>query len=416
MEFFHCLPLHEAQTLIANTLRSAASAQEVEEIPLEQALGRIAAADLTSAEDIPAFARSTVDGYAVNSPDTFGAGEGIPAALEIAGEVLMGIEADRTLCAGQAVAIPTGGMLPPGADAVVMLEHTEKADQETLLVLKAVAPNDNVIAKGEDICTGQVIISKGWRLGTADIGALAACGHSMVRVFRPLTVGIISTGDEIIDVTARPVAGQVRDVNSYALAAAVTEQGHIAKRYGIIPDQYEQLYNCLAKAAHECQLVLISGGSSVGARDYTVRAIEALAGRKVLFHGITIKPGKPTIFGMIGSIPVFGLPGHPVSALTIYDQIVKPSVAQMAGRITTDHKFTVPARISRNVPSAPGRDDIIRVRLVMKDNGYVANPIFGKSGLISTLVQADGIVRIRAEAGGLYAGDKVDVQLLRPPQ
>ena len=162
--------------------------------------------------------------------------------------------------------------------------------------------------------------------------------------------------------------------------------------------------------------MLISGGSSVGARDYTVRAIESLAGRKVLLHGIAVKPGKPTIFGMIGSTPVFGLPGHPVSALTIFDQIVKPSVAQVAGLITTGREFTVPASIIRNVPSAPGRDDIIRVRLVRKDSGYMAEPIFGKSGLISTLVQADGVVRIRAEAGGLYAGDTVDVQLLRPQQ
>ena len=416
MEFFYCLSLHEAQTLIANTLRSEDSAREVEEIPLEQALRRIAAVDLTSAEDIPAFARSTVDGYAVNSADTFGAGEGIPAALEIAGEVLMGSEAGRTLCAGQAVAIPTGGMLPPGADAVVMIEHTEKADHETLLVLKAVAPNDNVIAKGEDIRTGQVIVCQGHRLGTADIGALAACGHSMVRVFRPLTIGIISTGDEIVTVTARPAAGQVRDINSYALAAAVEEQGHIAKRYGIIPDQYEKLYNCLNKAARECQMVLISGGSSVGARDYTVRAIEALAGRKVLFHGIAVKPGKPTIFGMIGSTPIFGLPGHPVSALTIYDQIVKPGAAHLSGLIGSDREVTVPAYISRNVPSAPGRDDIIRVRLMRTSSGYVAEPVFGKSGLISTLVQADGIVRITAEAGGLYAGDQVDVQMLRLPQ
>ena len=307
-----------------------------------------------------------------------------------------------------------GNMLPVGADAVVMIEHTERADSTTLLILKAVAPKENVVAQGEDMRSGQIVVSKGQCLGSAEIGALAACGHDTISVFSMIKVGIISTGDELVDVAARTTAAQIRDINSYALAAKVIEGGHIAKRYGIVPDVYERLYECLHKAVQECQIVLVSGGSSVGARDHTVQAIEKLAGQKVLFHGLAVKPGKPTIFGMIGAVPVFGLPGHPVSAITIYDQIVKPVVAHLAGTVITRPPFTYLAKISRNVPSAPGRDDIIRVRLVATNEGYVAEPVFGKSGLISTLVKADGTVRIASEAGGLYAGDTVRVELLHP--
>lgn len=413
MDFFHCLSLDEAQILIESTLSDSFSA--VEQIPLDQAVGRIAAIDFTSTEEVPAFSRSTVDGYAVFSGDTFGAGEGIPATLEVVGEILMGCESQYHLQPGQVVAIPTGGMLPVGADAVVMVEHTEKADNKTVLILKAVAPRENVVAKGEDLRVGQIVVSKGQWLRSAEIGALAACGYGRVSVFSTLTVGIISTGDEIVDVTAKLGAGQVRDINSFALAAMVREEGHIAKRYGIIPDVYDQLFQCLHNAVQECQIVLVSGGSSVGARDHTVQAIQMLAGQDVLFHGIAVKPGKPTIFGMIGAVPVFGLPGHPVSAMTIYNQIVKPVLARLAGAVVTKPQFTILAQISRNVPSAPGRDDIIRVRLEKTDQGrYVAEPIFGKSGLISTLVKADGTVRIPSETGGLYAGDAVQVELLRP--
>ena len=412
MDFFHCLSLDEAQILIKRALSD--SVLDSEQAPLDQAVGRISAMNFSSREDVPAFTRSTVDGYAVVSGDTFGAGEGIPATLEVVGEILMGSEAQYHLQPGQVVAIPTGGMLPNGADAVVMMEHTEKIDNKTLLILKAVAPKENVVAKGEDMQTGQIIVSKGQRIGSAEIGALAACGYDTVSVFSALTVGIISTGDEIVDITAQLTAGKVRDINSYALAAMVGEEGYIAKRYGIIPDVYEQLLQCLHKAARECQVVLVSGGSSVGARDHTVQAIEKIAGQDVLFHGLTVKPGKPTIFGMIGAVPVFGLPGHPVSAMTIFDQIVRPALSHLAGAAVTNSQVTVWAPISRNVPSAPGRDDIIRVRLVRTDSGYVAEPIFGKSGLISTLVKADGTVRIPAEAGGIYAGDTVKVQLFRP--
>lgn len=411
MDFFQCRTLAEAQEIIQQALEGLTP--PLETVKLSAALGRIVASDIASAEDLPPFSRSTVDGYAVHSADTFGAGEGIPATLEIAGEVFMGKKADTYFALGQAIAIPTGGMLPSGADAVIMLEHTERVDGETLLVLRAVAPGENTIAKGEDIRSGQLLAAQGQRLSPAHIGALAACGYPEVTVFKQLQVGILSTGDEIVDIDMEPVGeGQIRDINSYALAAVVAEQGHRARSYGIVPDDYETLYDRLRQAAAECQLVIVSGGSSVGVRDHTVRAIEALSGQEVLFHGLSVKPGKPTIFGLIGRTPVFGLPGHPVSALTIYDQVVKPAADYLAGAVSHQAKIIVPARISRNVPSAPGRDDIIRVQLTKAEHGYQAEPVFGKSGLISTLVKSDGLIRIAAGSSGLYAGDMVAVELL----
>lgn len=412
MDFFNCLSLAEAQRLIENTSTTLRPCVEV--ISLEHSLGRIIATDMVSGEDIPPFARSTVDGYAVNSSDTFGASEAVPATLEVHGEILMGCEALEKVIPGGAITIPTGAMLPMGTDAVVMLEHTEKADKQTLLVLKAAAPGENIIRRGEDIQVGQTIIYQGTRLGPAEIGALAACGCGTVAVFRQIKIGIISSGDEIVDVTSSLAMGQIRDVNSYMLSAAITEQGHIAKRYGIVPDIYDRLVDCLQQAVAECQLVLISGGSSVGERDHTVRALEALSGKQVLIHGIAVKPGKPTLFGMVGHTPVFGLPGHPVSAMTVYEKVVKPYAAILAGLVSKVERITLPARMSRNVASAPGRDDIIRVRLKLIGDEYVAEPVFGKSGLISTLVKADGLVHIASEISGLYSGDKVNVQLLRP--
>ncbi|SDF59119.1 gephyrin-like molybdotransferase Glp [Sporolituus thermophilus] len=410
MDFFNCQTLAEARRLV---LAHAASADiGSETVGLAAAAGRIAAADCLCREELPSFPRSTVDGYAVRSADTFAAGEGIPALLTVIGEVAMGQTTALVLGPGQAAAVPTGGMLPSNADAVVMLEHTERVDDRTLLVTKPVAPGDNSIARGEDATTGTVLVRQGQKIAPLDIGVLAACGFAEVSVYRRLKVGVLSTGDEIVDVSALPQPGQVRDINSYTLAALLEASGYTAIRYGIIGDNYASLRQKLAEAAAACDAVMVSGGSSVGARDYTVKAIEALGGPGVLLHGIAVKPGKPTIFGMVGAVPVFGLPGHPVSALIIYHQLVRPALAVMAGE-KVQRVFRVPAKISRNVASAPGRDEIIRVRLLPKDGEYWAEPVFGKSGLICTMTEADGLVVIAPEKSGLYAGEQVEVEMLR---
>lgn len=410
MEFMKAKTLNEARKILFDSLEGYVL--EAETTALSKSLGRITAGDHVMGEDLPAFSRSTVDGFAVRSSDIFVAGEGIPVVLENIGEVFMGETTNLTLASGQAANIPTGGMLPSGADAVVMLEYTEKPDENTVLVVKPAAPGENIIAKGEDMKSGTVIIRGGERIGAAQIGALAACGFAEVSVRRQPRIGILSTGDEVVDIKAKPGGGQVRDINSYALAAMMEEIGCSTIRYGIIPDDYQQVLLALRQAVGETDMVLISGGSSVGTRDYAVQAIAELGMPGVLLHGIAVKPGKPTIYGLIGQVPVFGLPGHPVSAMTICEQLVKPAIGRLLGQNELFRGWAVPARITRNIASAPGRDDFLRVRLLWQQDGYAAEPILGKSGLISTMLQAEGIVHIDTDCGGLYAGDPVRVELI----
>lgn len=411
VEFFDCISLTKAQTLIKSVLPETIAA--VEETDLIQALGRIVAEDIVAEAPLPPFSRSTVDGYAVLSRDTFSASEGGPVMLDIIGEVFMGQSADSAITSGQTVIVPTGGMLPAGADGVVMLEHTERTDTDTLLVVKPIAPGENVVAKGEDIKPGTVFITAGTRLTAAEIGALAACGFARVKVRQRLTVGIISTGDEVVDVSIMPKNGQIRDINSYTLASMLTEAGCQVTCYGIIKDNYSDLLNIIGKASGENQLVLVSGGSSVGARDHTVQVIEQLGRQKVVFHGLAVRPGKPTIFGMIDKVPVFGLPGHPVAAMTICRMIVMPLVFRLQGCCSRRAGWKIPAKMTRNCASAPGRDDFLRVKLVWQDGEYRAEPILGKSGLISVMTQADGIVHVPADSSGLYAGEMVVVEIIR---
>ena len=407
MDFLACLDWQKAQDVVAQALTTVA---ETEKVELLAAQGRITAADIRAQEDVPPFSRSTVDGYAVSSADTFGASEAAAALLELVGEIHMGQEAALTLAPGQAAAIPTGGMLPAGADAVVMLEYAEQPDERTLLVQKKAAPHENVLTKGEDAACGEVIFENGVRLGARHIGLLAACGCQEVLVRKRLKVGLISSGDELVDLAVKPAAGQVRDVNSYALSALLSEMGCEVARFGIVKDSYERFCECLAQAIATCQLVVISGGSSVGAKDFTVPALQAIAKPGLLFHGLAIKPGKPTIFAMDQEVPIFGLPGHPVAAFMVCSQLVAQAVRRLAGERQLAAASGVPAVLSRNLPSAPGRDDFVSVRLVEQGGSYVAEPILGKSGLIGVLAQADGILHIPAEKSGLYQGEKVMIQ------
>lgn len=409
MEYFNCIALKEAEQLIVDKLDGLIVGSE--QISLVESLGRIVAEDVVSKEDLPPFSRSTVDGFAVRGMDTFGAGEGVPALFDIVGEVAMGQQTVVQLKPGQAVTIPTGGMLPMGADAVVMLEHAERPDSSSLLVLKAVAPGENVVVKGEDISAGRYLLHQGQKILPQDIGALAACGCAAVLVRQKPEVVIISTGDEVVDVACTPVNGQIRDINSYALAAMLEDAGCIVKRHGIVKDQYEDLLAALSQAVNRCNMIVVSGGSSVGVRDHTVRVIKELGKSDVVFHGVAIKPGKPTIFGMIGKVPVFGLPGHPVAAMTVCSQIVKPAIQILLGQTIKD-VYSIPARMLRSMASVPGRDDYIRVQLIKKANEYWAEPVLGKSGLISTMSAADGIVRIAADKGGLYSEEMVQVELI----
>ncbi len=408
MEFFQVKGVTEAQEellfhLVERTPR-------VEKVKLDVAVGRVLAQDIYADQDVPNFSRSTVDGYAVRAADTFGAGEGLPAYLEVVGEVHMGCWPEWTLHPGTAVKIPTGGMLPEGADAVVMVEYTEVLEGGTIEVTRPVAPGENVIRRGEDIAAGQRVLEQGKTLRPHDVGALAAAGKEEIPVAVPPRVAILSTGDEVVPPGTRAEVGQVRDINGPALAAAVREDGGNPVLLGIVPDRYEELLG-RAKKALENDLILISGGSSVGTRDVTAGVIEALGPPGILAHGVSVRPGKPTILAVVQGKPVLGLPGHPASALVAYGLFVRPLIRRLLGAEPETFSRPVAARISRNIASAAGREDHIRVVLKERNGELWAEPVLGKSGLISTLVKADGTVVIPAAREGLTEGEAVKVQL-----
>jgi molybdopterin molybdotransferase len=410
MEFFNCVSLNEAYEILKSDFPKRDL--EKEKVFLPDSLGRVSTEDIFAPEDLPPFNRSTVDGFAVFSQDTFGASETSPALFLVSGEVVMGQKTELSINHGQAAAIPTGGMMPDAADAVVMVENTEQPDDDTLLVLSPVAPLENVVTAGEDVKKGQLILGCGSLINQSDIGILAACGIFELYVRKKIKVGIISTGDEVVDVSCTPSFGQVRDINSYTLFAMLKETKMNCQPvcYGIVKDSYEELKTVLEKAVSENEIVIISGGSSVGTRDHTVRVIEESGRQKVLFHGLLMKPGKPTILGKVKNTLVFGLPGHPVAAMTVCAKLVKYAADLFAGR-QEKQKFYIMAALTRSIASAPGRDDFLRVKLKFQDGKYLAEPVMGKSGLISTMAGADGIVHVKTDINGLYAGEIVKVEL-----
>jgi len=384
-----------------------------ETISVEEAVGRILSADIVSPEDLPPFARSSMDGYAVRAKDTFGATESLPAFLEVVGEVLMGEKPTVRVEQGQAVKIPTGGMLPEGADSVVMIEYCHILDENTIEVAKSVSPLENVISPGDDIQAGDILLRKGHRLRAQDLGVCAALGISQLKVFKKPRIAIISTGDEVVEIETVPAPGQVRDVNRYSLMAFCMELGAVPIPLGLCKDEFSQLRNMISKGLEVAHSVWISGGSSVGTRDLTLKVFESMGDFELLVHGISISPGKPTIIGTIGGKPVIGLPGHISSALVVAEVFLTDLIGRFSGvdSLARGKSYTVKARISRNVESVSGRDDYIRVRLIRQDDDFIAEPIFGKSALISPLVQSDGLVRIHRNKEGVYEGEEVEVRL-----
>lgn len=389
----------------------------VERLPLTECYGRVAARDIVSPEDLPGFARSTVDGYAVAAADTFGARETAPAYLAlIADEVLMGSAPGFGLSRGAAARIPTGGMLPEGADAAVMLEHVQAAGDDLIEVLRAVAPGENIIQRGEDVRAGAVVVTKGRRLRAQDIGALAGIGVTEIEVYRKPVVAIVSTGDEILPADRPLGPGQVRDINSYTLAGLIAERGGLPLKLGIFKDDDAVIKEALERAAREADMALVSGGTSAGVKDMTARIIDDLGSPGVLFHGVALKPGKPMIGGVAAGKPFLGLPGHPAAAVVCFELFIAPLLDRLCGA-APGRSFaakTTRAVMAKSVASAAGREDHIRVALEEGEGGGGlprAVPVLGKSGLITTLVRADGMVKIGAEKLGLDAGEEVTVNL-----
>ena len=382
------------------------------EIPLLEALGRFLAEDIYAPENLPPFSRATMDGYAVRARDTFGARENEPVILEVVGEVFMGKAPEFKLGPGQAARIATGGMLPEGADAVVMVEFTEE-NQNLVEIKRPVAPQENVITVGEDYQRGKLLFEAGQKITPSVAGVLAGLGITRVTVREKPRVGIISTGDEIVPPEKPLSPGKIRDINSYTLYSAALEAQSLPKLYGIIPDEEKVLLETLRRAFSENDVVLISGGSSVGTRDFTLKAISKLPEAEIICHGIAVKPGKPTILARSKNRAVFGLPGQVASALLIFYFLVRPLLLHLQGA-RGENLFLprIKARATRNIPSTPGREDFLRVKLEETEEGLFAHPIFKKSGLISSMAEADGFLRIPENAEGIYEDELVEVFLL----
>jgi len=437
-EFLTLLPPDQARDELFSHL--ATPIIDSESTDIVHALSRFTAADTFAPHPLPDFPRTTVDGYAVRARDTFGASDTLPAYLTLIGEVPMGDTPSFEVGAGQCALIHTGGMLPNGADAVVMVEYTQSvgmglpdvraglsgyieesvdsgrpAPTVEIETFKSVADGENVIRIGEDVAQNQLVIPKGTQLRPAEIGGLMALGFTSINVARKPRVGLISTGDEVIDPSQTPRPGQVRDINSYTLGALVEKTGGVAIRYGIFSDQFQVLKEAAAKALSECDMLIITAGSSASTRDMTAEVIRTLGEPGVLVHGINTRPGKPTILGVCNGKAVIGLPGNPVSALVNGYLFVVPVIEKLLGALPKP-KATVMAKLTVNLPSQAGREDWQPVMLIATRDAqnatYEAHPIFGKSNLIFTLASADGLLRIHPDATGLSAGEIVEVLLI----
>ncbi|MEZ4590388.1 MAG: molybdopterin molybdotransferase MoeA [Chloroflexota bacterium] len=408
-----------------------------ENLPTEKANGRVLATAVTAPHALPQFRRSTMDGYAVRAADTFGASESLPAFLQVVGEVPMGQPANVPLGTGQAALVHTGGMIPETADAVVQIEQTQTVSGNPLSVigeqspisnlqspefqneifpfeievLRSVAVGQNVLQVGEDVRLDAEILPAGHILRPQDLGGLLALGIMAVDVVRRPRVGILATGDEVIapDKTAQP--GQIRDINSYTVAGLVEQAGGVPVLGGIIPDNFAALETAAAHLLAQTDMLVMSAGSSVSVRDMTVQVIDGLGEPGVLLHGVATRPGKPTIVGAVGGKPVLGLPGNPVSAMVQFDMFGVPAIYRLQGVQQLPRRGLVWAQLSQNIASESGREDYIPARLEDGPEGLIAVPVFGKSNLIYTLVNADGLIKIPLNKGGLLAGDWVEVRL-----
>ena len=378
------------------------------------ARGRVLAEDLYSRVDLPHFNRAAMDGYALRARDTFGASASLPAYIKVIGTVEMGKEAIHAVAPGEALRVSTGGMLPPDCDSVVMVEYTEDLGNGMVEIQRSVAPWQNVIQIGDDIRKGDPVFNRGRRLRSHDLGALTGIGVAAVKVFKKPVVALLSTGDEIVDVNVDPAPGQVRNINQHSLAGLIEEWGGELRDYGVVRDDRMALDASMRKALEGADLLFLSGGSSVGARDITLDAILAMPDAQIHFHGISVSPGKPTIYASACNKPVLGLPGYPVSALVIFDLFAVPLLRKVSGEapgIAASARKTTRAIVKTNIDSPSGREDYVRVTLSESAGRVYATPLPNKSGAIFTLVKADGMIRIGLNQEGIEEGGEVEVLL-----
>jgi molybdopterin molybdotransferase len=406
------IPADEARRILLET-----PAVGTERVKLREAGERVLALALVAPENFPPARRAVMDGYAVRAADVREASDLASVTLALVGTVPMGDVFRGAVAAGEAVAISTGGFLPPGADAVVMVEHASStAESEgrgrSVDVARAVAPGANVIQAGEDYAAGDAVLPAGRRLRPQDLAALATFGVAEVTVFRRPRVAVLSTGNELCEPTSSPRPGQVCDANQSVLAAQVEAAGCVATTGGIVPDDERALREAVARALAEHDAVILSGGSSVGTKDVAAEAMLGLPAPGVLFHGIDIRPGKPTLFGRAGAKPVVGMPGFPTSSLVVFDAFMRPMLWRLGGEVGRETwARRRPARLARALASVAGREDYVRVRLDEREGASWAEPLAGGSAAISNVVRADGLVRVDAARTGLAAGDEVEVFL-----
>jgi molybdenum cofactor synthesis domain-containing protein len=393
------IPLDEARQLIASTCRPI---DRVERVALLSANGRVAAADVVAAVDVPPFSRAGMDGYAVRAEDTYGASRYEPKALRVIEKVYTGMVPIAAVESGTAIEIATGAPMPAGADAVVMVEETEQAEA-TVRVLTPVHPRQNVGRQGADIAAGQVVITRGQVLNPSRVGALAAVGLVDVEVYAKPTVAILSTGNEIVDGGAALAPGQIYDINKFTLSTIVHEHGGVAVPFRTAHDSLDELERAIDACA-SCDVLVFSGGSSVGERDLVLDAI----GRKgeIVFHGIAVKPGKPTVLGTVQGKPVFGMPGYPTSCLSNAYILLAPALRQIA-RLPQRHLATMALPLGQRIVSTTGRHQFYTVRIV----DGAAMPAFKASGDITSMSQADGYLEIPAQTDIVEKGELVTITL-----
>lgn len=407
MKFFEVKSVEETLSLIKKMVEPVT---EKITLPLLEALHYCLAEHVYVRENVPAFRRSTVDGYAIKARDSFGASETLPGFLNVTGEVKMGQVPDRPIKNGEAMYVPTGGMLPEGSDAVIMIEHCENIDG-LLNIYRQTAPGENVISVGEDLKENEILVEKGTRLRPQELAALASQGITEVTVYRKPVIGYLSSGDEIVPMEIDELQiGEIRDMNGAAIGGLVKEWGLEFRYGGIVKDNREEFEQKARAMLEETDCLVISGGSSVGAKDYSVQVIDSLGTPGVYVHGISVKPGKPTILSIADKKPVIGLPGHPASAMIIFSIFGKAVLERLKG-IETRNDRVLQATVTKNIPSSAGRTDYVRVRLFEENGRLYAEPVFGKSGLISTLVKSDGILEVPEQSEGILKGAKVPITL-----
>lgn len=407
MDFFNVVSVEKAREKLLEVFKDYQF--KIEEVGLIESNNRVLAEDIYSNINVPEFNRSTVDGFAIKAKDSHGANGAVPSLFNILGEVEMGKESTYKVNSGHAVYVPTGGMIPEGADGVVMIEYIEKLDENSLMVYKPISFGENIIFKGDDIKTGELVLKKGRRIFPEVIGVLAALGISRIEVYKKPRFYIISTGDEIIDLEQELEIGKIRDINSYTLYSLILNLGGEVVGKNIIEDDYVLLKKEVEKALNISDIILISGGSSVGTKDYTNKVINSFNGEGVFVHGISIKPGKPTILGEGEGKLLVGLPGHPVSSIIVFKIIIEDYIRSKMDLI--DFVSKTKAIMDFNFPSSSGRETYQMVKLEERDGKTYGVPSFGKSGMISLLSDSDGYIVIESYEEGVYKGEERDVYL-----